>query len=188
MRHSRRSLFCVFFTNILSFAQHTTISGRIIAYDNALTCLNGNAYWTMIIRVQNPKKVGSEFVSVQFSHPCAGIPKWLKTSSSIQEFHLIRQRESDAKLKEFWDCADQSLREEERQGCPPLDRWKRIPGAERESLPFGADNPRLPIIRPTASPGSLKAACRDQSEGTDQFGLALLGKSKTSRLRTRILQ
>ena len=103
---------------------------------------------------QNPKKVGSEFVSVQFSHPCAGIPKWLKTSSSIQEFHLIRQRESDAKLKEFWDCADQSLREEERQGCPPLNRWKRIPGAEQESLPFGqiipgyrsADLPLVPVL------------------------------------------
>lgn len=58
----------VFCTGISAFsaphAKVESISGRIVAYANPLTCLNGNAYGSMIIHVQYPRDIPSEFIQV----------------------------------------------------------------------------------------------------------------------------
>jgi len=134
-------LHVVFYASIFAFARHETVAGRIVAYDKPLACLNGNAYRSVVIRVENPKKVGSEFIRVEFSHPCDETPKWLGTRSPIQKFRLIREKERDEELKEFLDCEDLTSHVTKR--CPrPI--WEHVPGAERESLPFGQ---RLPCYR-----------------------------------------
>jgi hypothetical protein len=33
-----------------------TVSGQVVAYSTQLGCLNGNGYWSMIIRVEKPKE------------------------------------------------------------------------------------------------------------------------------------
>jgi hypothetical protein len=54
------------------------ITGRIVAYSSGLACLNGNGYWSMLIRVQDrTTALPPRFVQVQFSLPCAEHPEWL---------------------------------------------------------------------------------------------------------------
>ena len=54
------------------------MAGRIVAYSNGLTCLNGNAYWSMLIHIQDHATDSpSQFVEVRFSLPCNKSPEWL---------------------------------------------------------------------------------------------------------------
>jgi hypothetical protein len=147
------SIFC---SSILAFAARPAkievISGRIVAYASELACLNGNTYWSMIIHVQDPIDVASEFVEVSFSLPCAEEPKWLTGKSSFRKFRLIREKDSDAVLKEFMDCVDDSGGRATE--CQPIPIWKHVPDTEREKLPFGqrvpsyrsADLPLVPVV------------------------------------------
>jgi hypothetical protein len=96
-----------------------TISGRVVAYSGALECLNGNAYWSMVIRVSHPKDPRSEYIRVDFSLPCDKSPEWLSTKLPIQKFHLFRQKDCDAPLEET------------------IPAWKNPPGVEQITLPFG---------------------------------------------------
>ena len=41
-----------------------TIRGRVVAYSDGLTCLNGNAYWLMLIRVQEATDATPKFIQV----------------------------------------------------------------------------------------------------------------------------
>jgi hypothetical protein len=136
-------LLVVFYASIFAFARQETSAGRIVAYDKPLACLNGNVYRSIIIRVENPKKVGSQFIRVDFSHPCDETPKWFKAKSQPQKFHLIRDKESDEVLKEFFDCVDESSTNHLAKPCP-WQIWEYVPGAELVSLPFGQ---RIPCYR-----------------------------------------
>jgi len=102
------ALLGIFCTSILAFlarpAKTEIISGRIVAYASELVCLNGNAYWSMIIHVQDPIDVPSEFIEVRFSLPCAEEPKWLTGKPSLRKFRLIREKDSDVVLREFMEC------------------------------------------------------------------------------------
>lgn len=116
------------------------ITGRIVAYSNELPCLNGNGYWSMLIRVQDrTTALPPRFVQVQFSLPCAEHPGWLGRKPSVQKFRLKRQQDTDSVLKEFYDCAPDSD-----DKCPHLRMWKPLPGTEDEKLPFGQ---RVPSYR-----------------------------------------
>lgn len=135
-----------------ALAKTQTISGQIVAYESALVCTNGNGYWWMAIHVEKPAEGGSEFIRVQFSQPCGITPKWLTLKASIQKFHLIRVKEFDAVLEEFLPVKDESNHDEKQKGALP--RWKHVPGAEQEVLPFGhmvpsyrsRDLPLAPIL------------------------------------------
>jgi hypothetical protein len=108
--------------------------------------MNGNAYWSMIIRVQRPKDNRSEFIRADFSLPCEKSPEWVSAKPSIQKFRLFRQKDCDAVLGEFMDI------EPKHDSAIPI--WKHPPGAEHESLPFGqvvpcyrsADQPLVPVV------------------------------------------
>lgn len=124
-----------------------TITGRIVAYSNNLVCLNGNAYWSMLIRVQDhAADVPSRFIEVRFSLPCKESPKWLTHKPPLQNFRLRREQDADSVLKEFLDCAPEP--------CPRTPMWKRVPSAEHEKLPFGqlmpnyrsVDLPLVPVV------------------------------------------
>lgn len=148
----------VFCTSILAFsaphAKVESISGRIVAYANPLTCLNGNAYWSMIIHVHDPRNIPSEFIQVPFSLPCGEAPEWLTAKSPLQKFRLIREKDSDSVRKEFMECSSDSPSGHAAQPCAPVPIWKRVPDTERDRLPFGqrvpcyrsADLPLTPVV------------------------------------------
>src|SRR5215469_14125838 len=84
------------------------IRGRVVAYSNelyGLVCLNGNAYWSMLIRVEDgATDAAAKFIQVPFSLPCKETPQWRNRKSPIQEFRLRREQDADSVLKEFLDC------------------------------------------------------------------------------------
>jgi hypothetical protein len=122
-----------------------TIAGRIVAFSNGLTCLNGNAYWSILIHVQDrATDVQSHLIEVRFSLPCDRSPEWINRKSSLQKFRLTRDREADSVLKEFIDCAAESRSGHMPEPCPHAPIWKRVPSAEDEKLPFGQ---RVPSYR-----------------------------------------
>jgi hypothetical protein len=123
-----------------------TVSGRVAAYSSPPTCLNGNGYWSMVIRVQRPKDLGSEFIRVDFSLPCDKSPEWVSAKPSIQKFRLFRQKDCDAVLVGSMD------EEPKQKLAMPI--WKYPPGTEHDVLPFGqvvpcyrsADLPLAPVV------------------------------------------
>jgi hypothetical protein len=122
-----------------------TMTGQIVAYSNGLACLNGNAYWSMLIHVQDhATDVPSQFVEVRFSLPCNTAPEWITHKPSPQKFRLTRDQGSDAVLKEFMDCCAESPSGHTSEPCPQIAMWKRVPGAEVDKLPFGQ---RVPSYR-----------------------------------------
>lgn len=132
-----------------------TMARRIVAYSDGLTCLNGNAYWSMLIHVQDPATdIPPQFVKVRFSLPCNKSPEWLTRNSSLQKFRLTRDRDSDSVLKEFIDCAIESPSGHTSEPCSHVPMWKRAPSAEHEKLPFGqrvpsyrsVDLPFVPVV------------------------------------------
>ena len=129
-----------------------TMAGRIVAYSNGLTCLNGNAYWSMLIHLYgHATNVPSQFVEVRFSLPCNNTPEWLTRKSSLQKFRLTRDRHADSLLREFIDCSAESPNGDAPQPCPHVPVWKLVPGAEGEKLPFGR---RVPTYRSVDLPST----------------------------------
>jgi hypothetical protein len=114
-------------------------SGRVVAYNNwfALTCLNGNAYYWVIVRLEHAGKT-EPYIVVHFSLPCGAPAKWLN-DSSVKKFRVIRNPLSDTTL-------DKPGTERE--------QWTHVPGTEGETLPFGvkipgydsADLPPRPVV------------------------------------------
>lgn len=132
-----RSVLLILFFTSATFAaasaphpQHETISGRVVAYSAPLTCLNGNGYWSMVIRVQRTKDVSSDFIRVDFSLPCGKSPRWESAKPSIQKFRLVRHKDCDGVLKRFFDAPP-------KQGLS-IPIWEYPPGTEGiAGLPFG---------------------------------------------------
>lgn len=131
------------------------MAGRIVAYSTGLACLNGNAYWSMLIHVQgHARDIPSQFVEVDFSLPCNKSPEWLTRKPSLERFHLIRDQSADSVLKEFTVCAAESSSGHAAEPCSHLPMWKLVPGAELEKLPFGqrvsnyrsVDLPLAPVV------------------------------------------
>jgi hypothetical protein len=132
-----------------------TMAGQVVAYSGGLACLNGNAYWSMLIHVQgHAKGIPSRFIKVDFSLPCDGSPEWLTHKPSPQKFRLTRDQGADSVLKEFIDCGAESLSGHAPETCSHLPIWKPLPGAELVRLPFGQrvpsylsmDMPLAPVV------------------------------------------
>jgi hypothetical protein len=153
---ARIALFIVFVCVLFDSPAHAgpeqrgTVTGKIVAYSGALSCVNGNSYWSMMIREWNGKRASAQFIEVRFSVPCYRSPEWLFGKQAMQTFHLIRDRLSDGVLAG-------SLNESTGQGIehdPKSPIWTLVPGAEEEKLPFGqivrcylsADLPPAPIF------------------------------------------
>lgn len=126
-----------------------SIGGRAVALSEGFTCLNGNAYWSMLIRIQTSAATTTPgYLLVRFSLPCNQTPKELSQQVHVQKFRLKRYQGADEKLTEFLQCTKDSTE------CPPLPMWRRVPGAEGERLPFGQvipsylspDFPLAPIL------------------------------------------
>jgi hypothetical protein len=121
----------------LSSAQrhYTTISGRFVAYSGGLTCINGNASWSWVIRVRRPKNKSPEFVRVAVSAPCdVSMPISPPEKPEIVRFsRLFRMKSCDAALQESRTITDNAT-EKSSQATP---NWTFAPGMENEKLPFG---------------------------------------------------
>jgi len=123
--------------------------GRVAAYSSFPVCLNGNSSWSMVIRVQHPKDIGSQFIRVDFSLPCGKSPEWASGKPSPQKFRLRRERDCDTVLEKFRDFRDEETKHNE---AVPI--WKYPADAEHDPLPFGQilpcyrsiDLPLIPVV------------------------------------------
>jgi len=125
-----------------------TMKGQVVAYADGLACLNGNAYWSMLIHVQDDTTPHlAKFIQVRFSLPCKETPQWLNRKSPVQKFRLKREQDADSVLKEFVECAPDSA-----EKCPHLPMWRFVPGAEDEKLPFGHEIPSYQSLEMPLAP------------------------------------
>ena len=123
-----------------------TVTGRVVAYSGALACLNGNGYWSVLIRVEQPKSLNSQLVRVDFSLPCDKYPEWISTNPLVKSFRLIRDKNADALLS---GCLQDECKENQ-----SLPIWKRPATGNHDSLPFGqmlpsyrsVDLPMSPVV------------------------------------------
>jgi hypothetical protein len=123
-----------------------TITGRAVAYSSNLTCLNGNGYWSEIIRVEHPAGHDSGFIQFDFSLPCGKFPIWLSTQPVTEKFHLFRKRDCDGVLTGSVD--------DDFSHSKTLPVWNYFPGAPHDELPFGhvvpcygsLDLPEAPVV------------------------------------------
>jgi len=106
-----------------------TISGRVMAYSSSPVCLNGNGYWSLVIRVEGPKKLRSQLIRVDFSLPCDRFPGKITTNSAPRKFRLVREKNLDYVLS--------GQMEGETQQKQSLPIWKRPEGSNHDALPFG---------------------------------------------------
>jgi hypothetical protein len=83
----------------------------------------------MVIHVQKPKDIRTEFIRVDFTLPCGKSPEWMPARPSIQKFRLVRKKDCDAVLERFMKV------ESNQAAAVPI--WKYIPGEEHQALPFG---------------------------------------------------
>lgn len=143
----------------LAFAEPSskveTVAGRIVAYSDGLMCLNGSAYWSILIHVENQSPdISPQFVEVRFSLPCDKSPEWLTRKSHLRKFRVKRDEEADSVLKEFMDCGPEPPSAGAPETCLNVPIWKRVPGAEPAKLPFGqrvpsylsVDLPLVPVV------------------------------------------
>ncbi len=118
------------------------ISGLVIAYSNAPLCLNGNMYWSMVIRAEPHNEEPARFVEVDFSYPCAKSPQSVIENSSIQRFHLIRRKELDSTLEGSVDLVEQQSAKDKPVPSSKTAKWTYLPANESFKLPFGEVLPR----------------------------------------------
>jgi hypothetical protein len=141
---------CFISTNISAHSapvpRPLTITGRVVAYSGAPACLNGNAYWSVLIRVEQPKNLASQLVRVDFSLPCDRSPEWILTKPTVRSFRLVRDKNADAPLL---GCSQEKC--DKNQSLPI---WERPANGSDETLPFGqilpsyrsSDLPLAPVV------------------------------------------
>jgi hypothetical protein len=123
-----------------------TITGRAVAYSSNPICLNGNGYWSEIIRVEHPSNRESGFIQLDFSLPCGKLPAWLSTQPVTEKFRVFRNRDCDGVLTGSVD--------DDVSHSKTLPIWKYFPGAKHDELPFGhivpcygsPDLPEAPVV------------------------------------------
>jgi hypothetical protein len=131
--------------------QPLTITGRVVAYSGALACLNGNGYWSVLIRVEQPKNLTSQLVRVDFSLPCDKSPEWVSAKPALMSFRLVRDKNADAALS---GCLQEKSDKNQGLQNQSLPIWKRPVRGDDETLPFGrilpsyrsADLPLAPVV------------------------------------------
>jgi hypothetical protein len=116
-----------------------TMAGRIVAYSKGLMCLNGNAYWSMLIHVQDhATDVPAQFIEVRFSLPCNKSPEWLTRKSSLRNFRLTYDQDADSVLKEFIDCATESPSGHTSEPCRMCQCGNVFPAQNMKSFHLGS--------------------------------------------------
>lgn len=109
------------------------IEGYVVAFSSLPVCLNGNAYWSAMVRVAQPETTAAQFLLIEFSLPCDMTPKWLK-AEGVQRFRLTRSKEDDSVLKEYLGCVNVDDRREQ-PACIPM--WTYVSEGAKSQLPFG---------------------------------------------------
>lgn len=133
-------------TYSIAHPRTVTVTGRAVAYSSNFMCLNGNGYWSEIIRVEHPANRDSEFIQLDFSLPCDKSPTWLSTQPVTEKFRVFRKRDCDDVLTGSVDDAVSQSK------TVPI--WKYFPGAQHDELPFGhivpcygsPDLPEMPVL------------------------------------------
>lgn len=113
--------------------------------------MNGNGYWSVLIRVEQPKNLTSQLVRVDFSLPCDKSPEWVSTKPVVKSFRLVRDKNADAALL---GCLQEKCEKSPQVQNQSLPIWKRPIGGNDETLPFGeilpsyrsVDLPLVPVV------------------------------------------
>jgi len=136
-----RSLLLILYVTCANISVHSapapqplTITGRVVAYSGALACLNGNGYWSILIRVEQPKNLTSQLIRVDFSLPCDKSPEWVSAKPVVKSFRLVRDKNADTALS---GCLQEKCDKNPRVQNQSLPIWKRPVGGNDETLPFG---------------------------------------------------
>ena len=148
----RSILMVLWFTvaSVSAFSEPTapsqTISGRVVAYSVSPACLNGNGYWSVLIHVEQQKKLNAQLIRVDFSLPCDKSLEWISTNPLVKRFRLIRDKNADAVLS---GCLQEECKQNQ-----SLPIWKRPVTGNHDALPFGqmlpsyrsVDLPMTPVV------------------------------------------
>ena len=133
----------------ITWAETIKVSALVVAYGTLPSCINGNAYWSLILQVEAPNQLRGKFVQVNFSQPCGISPKVLNANSRILPYRLIRDKTRDAVLEEFINCEDTTAKDGSPEPCPRIPAWRRPSEADNKGLPFGT---KIPAYRDTDLP------------------------------------
>lgn len=130
-----------------------------VGYSAIPSCLNGNAYWSMLIRLRPSKRAAVSFVQVAFSLPCGKEPKWVLAVPPSERFRVVRLKECDEAVLTGTDRLEQlrntgSCAPELTCVMPLVPLWVHPPGTESIALPFGqvvpcyssVDLPSVPFL------------------------------------------
>lgn len=142
---------CLTFASVSAFSEPAPhpqiISGRVIAYSSAFpACLNGNGYWSVLIRVEKPKSLSPQFIRLDFSLPCDKSPDWISADPLVKSFRLVRDKSADAVLS---GCLQEECGQNQ-----SLPIWIRPAAGKPDALPFGqtlpsyrsVDLPMIPVV------------------------------------------
>jgi hypothetical protein len=127
----------------------TVIQGQIVAYFAIPSCLNGNGYWSILVRPRMPKNEPAQLIRVELSLPCQQVPIWSTAQPPVQKFRLVRQQDQDVVLEIPVDKKTDTGAEVSLPGL-----WLFPPGIEPFPLPFGKvlpsyrslDFPLVPVV------------------------------------------
>jgi hypothetical protein len=147
-------MICLIFQSkaAMSGPKKITIKGNVVAVSGAhsLTIFNGFVYPEIIIRVDEPKNLRSQFVRVILSIRAEQYQKWMASLPTSHSFRTIRQKLKDGLLTRSIPLLDASSGKE--MGRMPA--WNNLPGFEKIQLPFdkpvmafeSIDWPVMPVI------------------------------------------
>jgi hypothetical protein len=148
-------LVSILLLSTFAFSKHKveTLTGRIIAHEGGLSCFNGDASWSVIIRVARAQSKNRplEFVRVNFTLPCGQFPEWFQAKSPLRTFRVTRDSQNDRVLEKFLPCLDESTG----KSCGDIPIWQIVPGAENEDLPFGKTLPAYQFVDTPLKPATI---------------------------------
>ena len=109
------------------------ITGVVIAYDElkpSLTCIE-TCETSLIVRIDKPEG-SSNYIRIDLKfRDRLSFPRELIGSKSLWRFRLVRTVQRDERMEEF--ILGEDVYGKELKSAI----WRRVPGAEKEKLPFG---------------------------------------------------
>lgn len=128
------------------------ITGLVLAYDDlkpSLTCVE-NCETSLIVRLDPPSDKASSYIRVDLKFgDRRNFPRELINGTRRWQFKVVRTTDRDEKLQEFILGEDVYGKEFK----SPI--WKRVPGTEGETLPFGEVLPSYSLVKRGFNPAGV---------------------------------
>ena len=130
-------------TGISGSGQHTKqkelpekLTGTIVAYDHFMTHLPCYHMCgaSLIVRLKTKSEKQIRYVIINFRYPDRNFPEKLVAVNRTLTFRVEKTPKDDEILKEFVPGKEAKTGKEIELQLP---FWRKVPGAEKEKLPFG---------------------------------------------------